>query len=142
MEEFAVDLTGVSTEIEALPIGYYPAQVSGCERQMARSSGKPTVRWEYTITEPEEYAGKKAFHNTSLQPQALWNFKRTLIALGWDADELEEEITFSPEDVLGQECVLQIGNEPYEGIMRTRVERVLPADTEVGIDVGIDEIPF
>lgn len=133
MEEFAVDLTGVSTEIEALPIGYMLAQVSACERQLAQSSGKPTVRWEYTITEPEEFAGKKAFHNTSLQPQALWNFKRTLIALGYDPDELEEEIVFVPDDVIGMDCVLQIGNEPYEGIMRTRVERVLPADTEIGI---------
>jgi len=143
-----VDLTGISTELEVIPPGYVLAQVSGCNQVLARSSGKPTINWEFTIQDPEAYAGRKAFYNTSLQPQALWNLKRVLTALGWPEDDLEGELDFDEEDTLGMECILEIEEDIYEGRTVSRVARVLSsdADVEIGVaDVGgtdTDEVPF
>ena len=125
----SINMTGVETKASALPAGYYQAAVSKCEQRKSRA-GNDYLSWTFSIQAPEEFVSRKAFYNTSLQQQALWNLKRTLIALGFAEGDLAGDIDFEPSDVLGVECTLVIVEDEYNGETVGRVDQVLPAGTE------------
>jgi len=124
-------------EFEPLPVGRHLARVTALDyvAESARS-GEPSIAGQYTV-EGGEYDGRKAFLNTSLQPQSLWSTQRLLIALGmtkeevdaldWDTDE-PEKIQADLDGLLGRPCVIVIGHEMFEGTKRQRVRRVLSAE--------------
>jgi hypothetical protein len=124
-----IDFTGVEDrEFEPLPVGRHKAKVSGCTYvEASQRSGEPGFAWEFTVTEPE-FEGRKAFLNTSLQPQSLWATKRIFRALGVPPDQLEGEIDIEPEDMVDRECFIMIRHEKWEGQNRQRVSRVLALD--------------
>jgi hypothetical protein len=126
-----VNFSGVTDEFEAIPPGRVRAVVKSAE-QKTSDSGKPYIAWSFAVKEPEHLKGRQAWLNNSLLPQALWALKRTLVALGVDPVDLAGEIELDPQDFVGSECVLVIGNEKFEGVNRHRVMRVLPAETELG----------
>ena len=124
-----LNMTGVSVKATPLPPGYYQAVVAQCEQKTSQS-GNPTLAWQFAVTEPEEFVGRKAFFNTSLQQQALWNLKRTLLALGFEEDDLEGEIDLDPGDLVGIECTLVVIEDEWQGETTGRVDQVLPAGEE------------
>lgn len=147
MDEIVVDLGGVSTELEALPPGMYLATVSDMSKFLSKASNQPTVKWEFTVQEPEEAAGRKLFYNTSLQRHALFSFKRLLRELGFDEDALETEIRLTKADVEGMDCVLVVETDVYDERTRNKVVQVLSPDTPLeqpddSDDIDVDEIPF
>lgn len=133
-----IDFAGIEArEFEPLPVGRYPAKVSNCQYvEKSARSGEPSVAWEFTL-EGGEYDGRKGFLNTSLQPQARWSTKRTLLALGVPEEELEAKFDFNPDDMIDRDCVIVVGHEMYEGEKRQRVRRVLSADA-----LSTAETPF
>ncbi len=120
-----INLTGVKTAPTPLPPGYFQAEVNQCEIRQSQS-GNDYVAWGFTVTEGE-FAGKKAWSNNSLQPQALWSFKKTMIALGFPKEELEGNIQFEPQTTMGAKCTLLIVQEEWQGETRGRVSKVMPA---------------
>ncbi|KKM13350.1 hypothetical protein LCGC14_1717170, partial [marine sediment metagenome] len=48
---------------------------------------------------------RQVFYEVSLQQDAKWNLKRTLIALGDDPEDLEAEVNIEKEDYVGRKFV-------------------------------------
>jgi hypothetical protein len=123
-----VDLTGVSTELEPIPPGIYNATVVEVEQKTSKK-GNPYLNWKFDV-EPNPDTGfdgsTPAWSTTSLLPDALWNLKRTLQALGYTEDQLEGELALDPFDLVGLECTLVIVADWYEGKEVSRVDEVLP----------------
>jgi hypothetical protein len=138
---YKVDLTGVEVKtFEPVPAGRYYAKVSDMVYNPAsKRSQKPKVQFTFTITgAADETTGKsveaagvdltnrKAFYEVSLQDQSLWNLKRTLLALGDSAEDLEGELDLEKEDYVDRDCILVLAVEEYEGTPRQRTRRVEP----------------
>ncbi len=124
-------------EFDPLPTGRHMAKMSSAE-YVAESgrSGQPAIAWQYTV-DGGEYDGRKAFLNTSLQPQSLWSTQRILSALGMSKEEIDalEWDTDNPagiqgtlDNLLDSACIINIGHEMFEGTKRQRVRRVLSAE--------------
>lgn len=120
-----IDMTGVQTSPTPLPPGYYQAEVVQCEVKKS-AAGNDYISWGFNITEGD-YAGRKAWHNSSLLPQALWSFKKVLIALGFPKEDLAGEIQFDPAAVLQQPCTLVVVEDEWQGETKGRVDKVLTA---------------
>jgi hypothetical protein len=129
MTPIKVDFSGVSTdEFTALPEGQYKVRVFEVTKETSRN-GDPYLSWVFRVTQPKEFTGRRAWHNSSLQTQALWALKRLLVALGVGPEDLQGEIEIEPADFIGSECVIRIGHETYQGEVRQRVLRAMPANT-------------
>jgi len=126
----SVNMTGVETRPTPLPPGYYRAAVSGCEQKISKSNN-PYILWTFGILEPEEFVGRKAFFNTSLQPQALWSLKRVLLAFGYEKEDLEGSVEFEPSDLLGVECTLAVIEDEYNGETTGKVDQVLAVGADL-----------
>ena len=123
-----VDLTGVSTTFESLPVGYYQAVVEKCEEMLTKDKTKSMLKWTFSITEPDGFIGRKAFTNTVLVQNSLWVLKRLLIAIGLGTEEtLDVEIEFEIEDVIGLPCTIVMVPHEYEGKSTTQLDLVLEA---------------
>lgn len=120
-----LNLAGISAVLEAVPPDTYPVVVSQCRLQDSKASGQPMLAWRLRIESPEEFAGRLLFHNTSLQKQALWNLKRTLLALGYEEEELDS-FEFDPEEVVGLTCqvVVTVETDP-NGVERNKIVALL-----------------
>lgn len=127
-----VNLTGVQTNVEPVPAGMYLASVQEIKQKVS-SSGNPYLSWEFVIEEPQEYAARKLWYNTSLQPHALFSLKRLLEALEYfTAEDLNGQISFEPDDLLGFQVTLVVVDDVYDGKQVSRVDRVLPASAYEG----------
>ncbi len=141
-----IDLDGVTTEFAPLDPGYVEAEVDSCTPGVGKTSGKPKLDWRFTITS-EEQAGRKAFYTTSLQKQALFSFKRVMLALGFPEESLGGKLAFDPTTVVGLPCTLVIVPDVWDGKTRGKVDRVLPAGSseELAVQAVLpaeEEIPF
>ncbi len=129
-------------EFEPLPRGRFLAKLSSAEFiPQSKRSGEPGIAWETTVT-GGEYDNRKGFLNTSLQPQALWSTQRILMALGMTKDEIDalqwdtddpESIQSTLNELIGEECVIVIRHEKYEGEDRQRVSRILDTSNLQGV---------
>ena len=120
-----INMTGVKMVPTPLPPGYYQAEVVQCEIKKSQA-GNDYVSWGFQITEGE-YSGRKAWHNSSLLPQSLWSFKKTLVALGFPKEDLAGEIQFDPAATLAAQCTLVVVEDEYQGETKGRVDKVLSA---------------
>lgn len=124
-------------EFEPLPTGRHLCKMSQVDYVPESSrSGEPAIAWQFSV-DGGDYDGRKAFLNTSLQPQSLWSTQRVLMALGmskeevdalkWDTDD-PASIQSSLDELLDSACAIMIGHEMFEGQKRQRVRRVLSAE--------------
>ena len=116
----AVDFTGVesSGKVEE---GRQLLKVDGVpEVKSSESSGSDYINWKFKAT------GGSIWHTTSLQPQALWNLRNTLEALGLEVPEGAMDLDLSEVD--GLELGAEIEHETYQGKKRPRIIDLFPAD--------------
>jgi hypothetical protein len=141
-----VSFSGIESKtFDPLPVGRYPAKVSGVTyNEASQKSGEPYVAWEFTVSEGE-FANRKAFLNSSLQVEdkatgkkdARWATMRILTALGFTEEEVKAR-TWDFEDpevvdtLMDRDCQVSIGHQMYEGAKQQRVRRVLSAAGEGG----------
>lgn len=119
-----LDFTGVQTEFEPLPVGTYNAVVAEIEHvPHSAKSNEPYLKWVFEITD-EGYSGRKLFHNTSLQPAALWKLGKTLEALGVDVPQAEFQLDLRA--LLGLPCQLAVSVRVHQGKNRNDITDVLP----------------
>lgn len=123
-------------EFDPLPTGRHLSKLSTADYvEESSRSGEPTIAWQFTV-DGGEYDSRKAFLNTSLQPQSLWSTQRVLMALGMSKEDVDalgwdtehpEQIQSDLDNLLESPCVIIIGHEMFEGTKRQRVRRVLSA---------------
>lgn len=97
--------------------GDYLIEVDEVE-QKDSSTGNPMLVFTFKITEGD-FKGKKLFHNCSLQPQALFNLRGLLEALGMEVPQGVME--FDPADLIGETCGASVVHELYEGKTKARI---------------------
>lgn len=132
-----VDFTGVDVGGRVVPPGEYVAAVENVKHETSSKSNKPFLGWELKIVEGDS-KGAKLFHNTSLQPQALWKLRQMLEALGVETEEGAMSLNLT--EYVGLQLGVEVDNEEYDGKTRTRVVDVFSLDDpDEDEDDGKDE---
>ena len=111
----SVDFTGVEAGGRPCPDGTFKAEITSFEQEES-STGNPMIVAKYKILEGKG-KGAVIFDNLSLQPQALFRLKSLCEALGIEADGA---IDLDFDDFVGQEVLVDVENETYEGKKRAR----------------------
>lgn len=120
----AVDFS--ETESQAsLPEGDFLFEVEDVEQKTSESSGNDYLSLTFKVAEGE-FKGKKVWHNCSLQPQALFNLRGVLEALGFEIPQGVMEL--DPADMIGETCGGTVQLEVYEGKKRPRIVEFFSAD--------------
>lgn len=132
-----VKTKGVAVSFEPVPEGLYTLQVENAEKRDS-ANGKPAYRLTCLILAPEEVEGRKVqglklFDNGSLQQHALFGIKRACLALGVEADVLEDEDGWDTDEVfpeiIGREAdayVKLVDRTDRPGQKSNNIEWVLP----------------
>lgn len=92
------------------------------------SSGHDYINLKLKATEDDEQAGRVMYHTCSLQPQALFNLRNVLQAIGHDVPNGMYE--FDPDDMVGGICKVEVIHEKYEGKDRARAVSFDPMTDE------------
>lgn len=110
-----VDLSGISLTPEPRKAGDYPGTLINHELRLASaSSGQPTITLQWS---EDENPSKLMFANYSLQPQALWKFKRDMLRAGATVEAMnakDADIEAIVASLYGYKAVLQYG-DPRDG---------------------------
>lgn len=125
-----VNFSDIQT-FETLPTGNYSVIVESVELRDSKSSEYPYLNWTLEVQEGD-YAGRKLWLITSLNPKALWKLQETLAALGYETDALKGELEFDPEEFVGCEAVASVILTQYQGREQNQVESLLPVGGRVG----------
>ena len=114
------------TESQAsLPEGDFLFEVDEVEQKTSENSGNDYLSITFKVAEGE-FKGKKVWHNCSLQPQALFNLRGVLEALGFEVPQGVMEL--DPADMIGESCGGTVQLEVYEGKKRPRIVEFFSAD--------------
>lgn len=122
------------TESQAsLPEGDFLFEVDEVEQKTSENSGNDYLSITFKVAEGE-FKGKKVWHNCSLQPQALFNLRGVLEALGFEVPQGVMEL--DPADMIGETCGGTVQLEVYEGKKRPRIVEFFSAE-----ELGEEEEP-
>lgn len=127
--------------------GRYRVTVFELTREVGKSSGKPYLKWCFQVCEGEPFAGRRIWDNTSLSDNAKWRLVQVLKACGIDVPK--GHLKLNPNDLLGRELILNVGQEPDdyrdpdgdEGIMRNVVKGFAPVNTVSKPKIQIPDAP-
>lgn len=108
-----------NTESKLKP-GEYLAAVEEVSVETSPSNTE-YLKWKFKLDE-----GGIAYYNTSLQPQALWNLRNLLEALGVTVPNSALDVDL--EDLLGRELMVLIDMEEYEGKKRPKMTDFWPVE--------------
>lgn len=104
---------------EPLAEGVYTFEVKKVEEKTS-SSGNPMLLILF-----EEIETKTAvFENYVLTANSLWKLQELLNALGMDTSA---EVSFEPEDLVGQVVKGKVVQEEYDGNIRNRMKKIYAA---------------
>lgn len=117
-----IDMTGVGVGGRLCPEGIHKVQVEEVTPEISASSEKPYLAWKFRTVN----GSYRLYHNTSLQPQALFNLKQVLIALGVEVPNSVMKLNL--DKLVGKECYVEVEHEVYEGKKRARIIDFLTKD--------------
>lgn len=117
MAKIKVDMTNVQDGFVTVPEGDYICKVSKITLETSEKGSK-YLKWEFLIG-LGEYKGQKLFHNTSLLPQALFNLRNTIIALGIEVPKSVQ--TIDTDKYIGKIVGVTVVHEDYQGKLRAKV---------------------
>ena len=118
-----------------VPEGDYPVRVKEVTLEES-SSGNPYLKWIFEIIDGK-HKGKVLYHNTSLQPQALFNLRNTLEALGMEVPQTVVELDL--DNLIGLKAAVSVEIEVYQGKEKSRVVEVFPLEDLVEEDEEDEE---
>lgn len=107
-----------TTSNAVLPEGEYLLEVEDVEQKTSENSGNDYLAITLKVAEGK-HKGQKVWHNCSLQPQALFNLRSVLEALGFTIPQGSMDL--DPADMIGEVCGGTIAHETYEGKKKARV---------------------
>jgi len=114
-----VDFTGVESSGK-LEAGRQVVTVDGApELKTSENSGNDYINWKM------KGSGGSVYHTTSLQPQALWNLRNLLEAMGMEVPEGPLELELADYD--GMELGAEIDHETYQGKKKPVIIDLFPA---------------
>ena len=115
---------------DPVPPGTYRVAVDQCEERVAQS-GADNIFMLFKVTDvlavrgndsSDGLIGKTIMHGMSLQPQALWNMFRTVLALGDDPEVVDSsDFDFICDDYIAKECVVTVRIRDYEGQAQNQI---------------------
>lgn len=117
-----IDMTGVGVGGRLCPEGIHEVQVEDVTPEVSASSEKPYLAWKFHTVD----GSYRLYHNTSLQPQALFNLKQVLIALGVEVPNSIMRLNL--DKVIGRKCYVEVEHEIYEGKKKARIIDFLAKD--------------
>lgn len=120
----SVDLSNVESGRKTVPEGNYNVKLTKSEVQES-SSGNSYISMEFTVQDGK-CKGSKLFHNCSLQPQALFNLKSVLEALGFEIPGKAFDLDLS--EIIGLSCEVEVSHEIYEGKKKARITEFINPD--------------
>ena len=109
MAKFKADFTNVGDGFTLVPEGDYICKVAKITVEQG-DKGK-YLKWELVIG-LGEYKGQKLFHNTSLLPQALFNLRNTILALGVNVPK--SAFTVDTESYIGKILGCTVTHREYK----------------------------
>jgi hypothetical protein len=128
-----IDFSQVKDTFEAVPRGEYDATLTGVRyvEKTATSKGD-YLKLEFTLEDDGEFSGRKQWKNCRLLPEALWVYKKYMIALGSDAELFDTAFDVEEEarEHIGDACVLVVGQEPDQrnkDVMRNVIDDIRAA---------------
>jgi len=134
-----INLTDVDDRsFEALPANRYILKVTDYEMREVKNDGKvpkgtPMINWEFTVQADRsgdtKYQNRKVWMNCVIHERSLFNLKALLRASGAiPEDQLNGELDFEPEDILGSEIIGVVSQREYppgSGEMTNDVKRTM-----------------
>lgn len=105
--------------------GDYLIEVEEVEKKVSDNSGADYLSITFKVVEGP-FKGKKLFHNCSLQPQALFNLRGVLEALGFEVPQGVMELDTA--DMIGESCGASVAHEQYQGKTKARPVEFFPAE--------------
>jgi len=127
-KKLSVNVDFSDTEASGLiPEGDHSLEVTDVELKTSDNSGADYLSFTFAV-EDGEFKGKKVWHNCSLQPQALFNLRALLEALGYEVPQGPMDL--DPADLIGNTCMAAIVHEKYEGKTKAHVAEFLKAEEE------------
>jgi len=134
---FRVNLTDIEDRsFEAIPAGKYVVKITGWEQRETKDkpenklpAGTPMVNWEFTILRhvdgDDKYKNRKVWTNTIIDPKTLFNLKNLLKACGWTAEQMDGDLDFDPDTIVGSEIILVVAVRQYNGDDTNDVKRFI-----------------
>lgn len=110
-----------------LEAGNYQAEVKSVELKTSQSGNQMLV-WKFKVYDSMSDATSTVFHNTSLLPQALFNLKNLLIALG--AEVPNGTMHLELDEYVGAFCGVTLDVETYDKKTRNRITNFFPLADE------------
>lgn len=131
-KEVKVDLTKVETR-RKIPEGNYPVKLEQAKIGESKS-GNEKIEMVFKIT-GGTYKGSSLYHNCSLQPQALFNLKQVLEALGFEIPKKAFDLDL--DEIIGLECEVEVAHELWEGKAQPRIVDFINLE-ESSLDTEVD----
>jgi hypothetical protein len=135
MPQITVDFSQVET-YEALPPGEYPVVIDAIELRQSESSEHPYLN--FTLVVPEgEFANRKLWFIGSLSPKALFRLKAVFDSFGLTDEQTVLDVDdatgvlLNPQ-LVGLPALAVVGNEVYQGQLRSRVNELIGAEGIAG----------
>ena len=120
-----VNMKGVDTKRQVLPEDDYPVAVS--EMSIEKGEKGEYYKWIFEVTEGK-HEGAKLYYNTSLVPEALFNLKGLIVALGFEVPDDEMEI--DPKEYIGAEMMAVVMHERYNGKLQSKIGDFYAMDSD------------
>jgi len=111
-----------------VPEGAYLMEVVEAEKTESQA-GNDTISWKMKVADGP-HSNKLLYYNTSLLPQALWNLRGLVEALGYEIEDGDMDLDLSA--FVGDQFVGVVAHETYEGKKRPRIVDLLHVDSEEG----------
>lgn len=124
----SLDFTNVSSGFEVLPEGNYEATVAKVEVRTSKAGDSQYLNFEWDVVDEETGKARKIWDIASLKPQALWKLKQIMEAFGMNT---AGQIDLDPEAFVGQQAILTIEIDTYEGKEKNVVKEVRGFNTGV-----------
>lgn len=120
-----VDFKGVEGKLGKIDDGDYLGKVVEVTQEEGQNGDY--LKWTFELQD-EGVEGRRVFLNTSLLPQALWNLRGLLEALGVEVPD--DEMDIDPAELVDLTVGLTIESETWEGKKRPKVADYFAAEED------------
>lgn len=117
--------------------GPYTFVVVKGEDRLGKDSGKRTINWQCKVS-VGGYKGKNVYHNTSLQPQALFNLKQMMIACGVDPDR-DRKVSAILTALKGKTFQAYVVDDEYNGKLKSIIDEFVLEGEDIEDDDAEDD---
>lgn len=107
--------------------GIYEARLTNWEMAYGKTSNEPYYNCEYTAAEEAGVGNRKFWKILSLSPKSLWAFKKDMLALGANPEDMQPGSEVDTDDIIAgcmeAPCRLVLKKETYPKRDGTQGER-------------------